>query len=491
MRWRFVFGTSTRGGEPGKTVDVPSSKDQAERIGTGVSLNRLDEVGQRGELLRVRVTELSERLNDLRSVPRDFAAIIEPLAAISEDLSQAQVRIAELEGLLARERDAVGDLRRQIPDLVARTNAISTELLTTRAELQRVEGLLKEGESELEEVRGRWQERSQAASDLDQQLAAEAERVRSLLGETKTLRSEVQTLDQTTARLGRDLAEARERSALSEEEVRRLQLIGEEQAARIVELTARTEVLAEDAGTARERLRTAEARLTEEIAAREKLEFASQAELGAARAEISNLTMRLEAATSRSSSLDRLLGQVRGQLREREEAARIADRAVKDAEAERASHDRRVETLQVELNRSGERWLEAQQARATLDSRCEMLTKALAAKDAALEQALSRAAGLADQAEQLTQRTEAERAELETTIRRLTEQLHHERSERALARGALDIARESRATLQKQYEALKRSGRVADGSTAAAGSGDGASPAETTNVRSFAPPERT
>lgn len=491
MRWKLTFGRDVERNPPVEAVTMSDRTPDDRQSYTMAALPQLDEMGQRGEMLRVRVAQLVERLEDIKSIPADFAAILEPLSAISAELPRARVRTAELEGLLSRERESVGDLRRQVGELMAHANATATELGSRRADLSRLESLLREAETEREEVRGRLQERSQAASDLDQQLGAETERTRFLAGETKTLRSEVQALDQSATRLGRDLAETSERLAISDEENRRLQLLAEEHAARIADLTARSDALAEENATSLERLHAVEGRLTEEIAAREKVEVQSQAELGAARAEFSNLAMRMEASTNRASALDRLLGQVRVQLRDREETVRVADRAAKDADAERLSHERRLETLQAELARSGERWVEAQQSRMDLDGRCDMLTRALAAKDATLEQALGRIASLAEQADQLSRRGEAERADLEAKIRRLTEDLHNERSERALARGALDIARESRAALQKQYETLRRSARVQDAPNAADETAQGpAAGAEMSNVRSFPPPDR-
>ena len=59
-------------------------------------------------------------------------------------------------------------------------------------------------------------------------------------------------------------------------------------------------------------------------------------------------------------------------------------------------------------------------------------------------------------------RHKAERGELEAANRALMEELRSERSERALAQGALEISRENRAKIQKQLAVLRyrlRAGR--------------------------------
>lgn len=169
--------------------------------------------------------------------------------------------------------------------------------------------------------------------------------------------------------------------------------------------------------------------------------------------------MKLEAATNRAESNEQLLGQARNQLREKDEAHRIADRNFKEASIARTTAERRLDSLQTDLARQTERFLDMQRLRGELESRCDMLGKALAAREAAVEQAGIRNAALVERIEQMTHRQEAARAEFELANRRLTEDLQNERSERALVQGALDIARETRVSLQKQYEVLKRSGR--------------------------------
>ena len=91
----------------------------------------------------------------------------------------------------------------------------------------------------------------------------------------------------------------------------------------------------------------------------------------------------------------------------------------------------------------------------------------------------------------LTQRFEQDRLALEAVNRRLIEELQNEKAERTLAQGALDIARESRAALQRQNESLKRASRSWQGE---AGSVEAPVPAtreERSNVRFFNAPDKT
>ena len=455
-----------------------------------------DAIGQRNEMVRVRISQMMERLDDLKTLQADFAQILEPLAGVADELPQAKIKIAELEVLLAREQEHMRNLHRELNDVNGRAATSSNELAAAQTELQRLEGLLREREAENEELRVRVRDRTVAVENMERQLFAETEQVRALTGENKSLRIEAQAADQAMTRAERELNDLSERLSLSEQDARRLQALAGEQAVRLSEAEARVVELTQQIEALRQRARELESQLTNEIGARERAESQFETEMSAIRADRANLAMKLDASLGRAGTLEQLLAQVRSQLREREETARTADRTLKELQIERTTLDRRLEGLQAELQRQTERVSETQRLRAEADGRADMLTKALAAKEAAMDQSQTRVAALADRMEQLGRRHEAEKAELQAANRRLVEELQNERSERALAQGALDIARETRASLQKQHEALKRAVRNLHGVDPATLLGlsmpeaPRAERAEESNVTPFAPPER-
>ncbi|MGY2050170.1 chromosome partitioning protein ParA [Methylobacterium sp. JK268] len=454
-----------------------------------------DAIGQRNETVRVRISQMMERLDDLKSLQDDFSLILEPLADLADELPKAKIRIAELEVLLLREQEQAGAMRREMTELAGRAATSTNELTAAHVELQRVEAQLRERDAENDELRLRIRDRAVTAENLERQLFAETEQVRALTGENKSLRVEAQAADQALTRAERELTEVSERLNLSEQDARRLQNLVEDQAMRLAEAEARGGDLTQQVEGLRNRNRDLETQLAAETTARERTEGQFEAELAATRADRANLAMKLDAALGRAGSLEQLLAQARNQLREREESGRTIERGLKEASIEKTTLERRLEGLQAELQRQTERLTDLQRVRSEADARADMLAKALAAKEAALDQAQTRAASLADRLDQLGRRHEADKAELQAANRRLIEELQAERSERALAQGALDIARETRTTLQKQHEALKRAVRNLHGAEAVALAGlpgQEARPerAEESNVRLFTPPER-
>ncbi|WP_277996203.1 chromosome partitioning protein ParA [Methylobacterium sp. Leaf465] len=449
----------------------------------------LDSLGQHNESLRFRVAEMSERLDDLKSLQADFSALLVPIVAITEELPRAKVRTAELETLLAMEQGNAATLRRDLADATGRLAAATNDVAAAKIQLHHLETSLQARDAAAEEVRIALRDKTLQAENLERRLFAETEQSRALQGESKALRVEAKALDQALARSDSELQDLREsRHALDRDNLR-LQNLSEAQAAQLAELSARAQEFEGQAESSRVALHNVEQQLAAEIAAAQKAEAQYEAEVANHRTERASLAMRVEAATSRLANTEQMLAQLRTQLRERDEAGRSAERGLKEASIERVTLERRLESAQVDLARQNERFLEMQRARSEFEHRCEMLTKAMAAKDAALEQALGRVSSLSDRIDHLVHRQEVERADFETVNHRLIEELQHERSERKLAQGALDIARESRVALQKQHEALRRSARSFAGDEGARSEpAPAAPPPEPSNVRPFSPP---
>lgn len=473
----------------------PNDIEKPSKATSDFGVSSLDAIGQRNETVRFRIGEMSDRLEDLKSLQADFSAILEPIVAIADELPRAKVRISELEALLVQEQGSVSTMRRELADVTQRFAKSGNDLTAALAQIQHLEASLHDRDEAVEGLRVHLRDRSLAAENLERQLFAETEQSRTLAAESKALRIEAKSIDQALSRSESELVELRERRNVLEQDNKRLQILSEDQGGKLVELVSRCHDLEGQAETFRQAHRTLEQQLAAESAARENAEAQYETEIAGYRTERSSLAMRIEATTARLATTEQLLAQLRNQLRERDEAGRVAERGLKEAAIERLTLERRLESTQSDLARQTERFLEMQRLHSEVDHRCEMLVKAMAAKDAAIEQATSRAASLSDRIDQLVRRQEIERADFETVNHRLVEELHNERSERKLAQGALDIARESRVSLQKQHEALRRTSRgfrEADAVPQAEATGQNpvATPPEESNVRPFAPADK-
>jgi crescentin len=419
----------------------------------------LDAIGKRDEQVRVRLDEMVSRLEDLKSLSEDFSSLIQPLSEISHELPKAAMRVVDLETMLAHEREQALLARSQAGHLEEKLALASDQGAIALERATQLDALLRTREAELREEQLRSQERVLALENVERQLAAANENIVALTGENKAVRLEVQAIDEELGRAEHELVQKRSRLDVLEREVLRAQHLSQDQGIRLSDATGRVRELEETLAAERGRVRDLEAQISVETASHAKVLAGHEAEASAFRIERANLQLKLEAASNRASSLDQVLDGVRNQLREKDSEARIADRAMKQATIERDVAERRVESAQAEFARQTDRLVEVQRLLSDTDARADMLTKALAAKDLSLEQAMARIASVSDRLDQTNARLETERANWEADKRNLAEELQRERSERVMAQGALNIARESRNALQRQHDAGRRAQR--------------------------------
>jgi crescentin len=170
--------------------------------------------------------------------------------------------------------------------------------------------------------------------------------------------------------------------------------------------------------------------------------------------------LKVDELTARLDAADHSARQLRGALLERTDALQASDEMLRAKVRESSLRERQIGVLEQQLHDQSAQLNESKRATSEATEHGAMLQKALSAKSASLDVALEQARSRAEQIEELNGRFEVDRAAYEAANRRLVEEIENERSERTLAQGALKIARESRASLQRQNESLKRANRA-------------------------------
>lgn len=426
----------------------------------------MDAAGQQSETTRASIAQIANRLEELDTLRLDFNRLIQPVVSLIDEFPSLQAKLLDANSLLDDERKYSRQLRHELSDLSVTSGRTEDEFAGARSQLKKYEASIDGLEALLSEVRLEFRDRDLVASELEKQLLAESEQARSLADENQSMRQEAQATDQSLTRLERDLLEARGQIELLEHDNKMLRAATDEQLERHSALSSRHAELAHRFDTVRQAYSEIELRASNEAALREKVEQQRETERSSFMSQISALEMKLEGLTSRLTVAEKILGNTRDQLREANDAARLADRRSKEAVIERNNFERRAAALQGDAQRQAAQIGDLEKARLELIEQTEMMKKAMAAKDAQVEQADMRSAGLTQRIEELIRRSEIERGQLEAKNRRLLEELQEERSERALARGALDAARDSRNRLQAELLALKK-GQPFNGTSAA------------------------
>lgn len=448
-----------------ETVRLPETRTPADQPVSYVSKGPLDTVGQQSEQVRERINSLSIRLDDLKSLADEFGNIVQPVHDFVAQHGLTQAKLMETDALLSREREVSAQSRIELNELLNSSARLSGDLAAAVADLRASEERSREQEAGLTQSRLRIDDQTAIIDNLEKQLDAESERARSITDDNQGLRAEIESLEQYRSRAETDLAEAREQIGIAKDENTRLQQLAETLAQRMSGLKGQLLELEPQIQAGRQEISLLQTKLSTEQLARQKAEVTREAERSAQDAEISALSMKGEGLNAHIQTTDKILANLRDQLREKTDALRATERTLKDTLSEKGISDRRLEASQEVTARQLAQINETQRVAADLKDRAEMLTKALGAKEALLDSANRKTASLGSRIEQINLRFEQERASFEAANRRLIEELQSERAERSLAQGALDIARNSRSKLLTQYTALKRAQLFAPGQT--------------------------
>lgn len=436
----------------------------AEEMGRSFSVRGpLDEVGQQSEQVRERISSLSVRLDELKSLADDFGQIVQPVSDFVLQHAQTRSKLLESEALLARERELSAVTRAELNDLHKSAARTSGDLAAAVADLRSHQHAMREQDAMLTQMRLRIDDQGASIDSLERQIASETERARSLSDDNQTLRNEIDALDQFKSRAEGELSEMREQLGTANTENARLQHLAEGLSQRVSGLKGQMQELEPQIQAGRQEIAMLQAKLSTEQLARQKLEVTRETERSAQDAEIAALSMKIEGLNAHVGATDKILTNLKDQLRDKSEALRVSEKALKDAHGERTVVDRRLDSSLEVVGRHQAQIGELQRANGELKDRCEMLAKALSAKESVIDGGARKIANLTGRIDQINARFEQERASFEAANRRLIEELQSEKAERSLAQGALDIARNSRSKLLTQYTALKRQQSLSGG----------------------------
>jgi crescentin len=417
----------------------------------GEGTDALDATGRQTEMLRVGVGHLLERFDEFTRLKDVFSSLVaEPLTSLVANYPRIQAQLLEAAEALNRERHAAADLRGELRELKITYEKLADAFAVLEGQHQHATESARDYEVRAAGLNTALKEHEQRTGDLERQLAAETGRARTASDELQTLRHEAHQADATIARLERDLAEARETLEIVQFDNQTLRTNSTEQTQRLTAFEARQADMQQQLRLAQEQTSELQAKCDAEHNLRKKLEAQLDAERSSAQGEIAAREMKVEGIASRMAVTEKILTQTREQLRDRTEELKAAERVAREALLEKTALERRLQAGEQELQRQTTVAAQSSEARTELDERCEMLTKAIAAKDSLLQRADNRASMLLERIDQLTRSFDEERSTLETNNKKLWDELQREKSERALAQGALETARRRRIETERE-----------------------------------------
>jgi crescentin len=419
----------------------------------------LSVIGKRNEDLRQGVEVLFERLEQIDQFRAQFQGLVGGVATVIEELEATKLRFAEVQGSLNAERDAHTDVRGRLAQTSADLDRLTQENQLLGNERSRLEGMVHQLESASEEMSLALREKEISINDLERQLRGEAERARQLNSENESRREEIDRLSGIVAALELDIGNLQDKTGLLEEENRTLAQALQDAQASTFRLNRQVSELEPLVQRLREQNAQLDHNLQSEREMRDRLNSQKIEESERARADVSALQVKLEAVSSRADANERFLGEARRQLRDKLEELRVSERKGIDAALQVNTLQKKIEANERDQAQAAAKIEELENSRKLIMERADMIAKAAKAKDVALQKTEQKIAFLSDRIEENAKRAQRDRDQLEARLAEMAEALEKERTERAIAEGALQSARRDRLQLQREVLSAKAAAR--------------------------------
>jgi crescentin len=439
--------------------------------------------GERGEELSERVSAISAKFESLQALRQEFEAMIAPVGEMVLSHSKAQTRLAEQDALLAQHLETTTSLRQALTDLQANSVSAESELAGLRHQVSVMRSQALADEDALNQMKREVADAEARASLLERQLAAQVDEHLVLTNSTAALERELDDLRRSASGRLAEIVELQQSLGMASSEVDRLQSVVHQLQPDLARSRQHILELEGSLHAAELALQNSEAKFLHESRERELLSRKHAQDKSDFEASLAAMTLQIDSLNGRHATTMKHLEQSRLASAEKSEAAQQWERSSREAVAARQQAERRAALAEeqtrnlTEQNRAAERMLTESKARS------EMLSKALAAKDLQTTQLESKIANLESRYAVLSQDLEREQLESQSAKRRFIEELEREKAERALAQGALSIARASREKMAMQIEAAKRVTPSAIDSHHQASAAVKAAAEEETNVR--------
>ncbi len=412
-------------------------------------------IGKRNEDLRQGVETLLVRLQEMELFRTQFQSLVGGVAGVIQELETTKSKLGEVQGSLNAERESAGDARRHIAELTAELERLDSDHRIVSSERDRLESLIQHVESVAEETSLALREKEISLADFERQLNGETERHRQTTAENEARREEVERLGNLLSIHENDLAALRDRAGLLDDETRSLKTALEDSQGSVLRLGRRITELEPIIQRLREQNAQLETTLHAERETNDRTRAQSSEEIERLRADMNTMQVKLEAVSSRADANERFLGEARRQLRDKLEELRVSERKTIDGSLQVNTLQKRLEAAEREILQATLKAEEVEKSRKLILERSEALAKSARGKDIALQKTEQKIQFLTERLEDWANRARKEREQYEFRLGELTEQLEKEKTERAIAEGALQSARRERLNLQRELLNVK------------------------------------
>jgi|APCry1669189241_1035207.scaffolds.fasta_scaffold00974_4 crescentin len=441
-------------------LDAPTEAAEAE---TG--LDSVQRLGQENETFRLLFLSAQTKIDELEKLKSAFDLLSAPLERNLRTIEGLKIENTGLRSGLMEARDKIGLLRSDVAAFERKVDGLETERLALTQDVRSSRELITTLESTKSEQAQDIAEARSKLAEFERQLAYAMEYQKSLETDQQAARDMIVMKDTQIAQFDADISRLNETVAMLESENTNL---SETLAGRVEDYNRTSRRLTEvenDLEATRNRLNHTRTLLNETKNERKALSDQMDEANAQFQAEKISLTMKVDAMQSRVTLGERLLTEARNSLIAKTDELRNAERRLVDNNVALTSFEQRVSKQKATIDSLERQVRDLEQSRVTLIERSTALTKNLKARDTALAKLDDRIPVLMGRIDQLETMAESNRATYQARVDELTAALETERMARAVAEGALEMARKERGALQRELvrsEGAPRVSEVAD-----------------------------
>ena len=425
-------------------------------------LDSVQRLGQENETFRLLFLNAQSKIDELDKLKSSFEQLSAPLERNLRTIEGLKIENTGLRSGLVEARDKITLLRNELASLERKADhlegeklALSQDVRSSRETINALESTKTEQSQEIAAARSKLLE-------FERQLLHAMEYQKSLESDQQTARDMIVTKDTQIAQFDSDITRLNETIAVLEGENANL---SETLVVRVDDFNRTSRRLTEvenDLEATRNRLNHTRTLLNETKNERKALADQIDEINAQFQAEKISLTMKVDAMQSRITLGERLLTEARNSLISKTDELRSAERRILESNVAVTSFEQRLSKQKSTIDGLERQVRELEQSRVTLIERANALTKNLKARDTALAKLDDRIPVLMGRIDQLETMAESNRATYQSRVDELTAALESERMGRAVAEGALEMARRERGALQRELVRSEGAPRVTE-----------------------------
>jgi crescentin len=418
-------------------------------------------IGEDNEVLRNLLIDTSNHLNAFDDLKESFGKLVDPLNNVLTTLEQERAENASSRGALAAMRSSHETLRTDFQQLEKQSSELAGDNERMRRELESALANARELDLDRAKLSSEIAGGRAAMAMIVKQLGEETSNVRVLSEDKRLLVERANASDKRAVALESEVAHARERLSLLENAKNTSQAALDRTLADVSRMSRRLAETETALSDTRGKIQHMESSVALAEAERNKAAAACDEANERRQTEVYALGLKLDALRSHSDAAEQLLANARQSLVARTEEIRVAEAKLLEAILARGELEKTAEEHAAIIEGWEQQTKALEQANADLMERCRILSETLVASESWLVHAKDKIKSLTGHVEQLQSDAAATRAKNEEDFVQLNATIEHERSQRALAEGALETIRSDYARVQAQM-AQERSMRRSD-----------------------------